>query len=650
MTTISIDDGLHNFTTIWNHVECGIVIVDATTREILDINPVAARMVGDDPSKIVGKRCHKFICPAEVNACPIMDKGQIVDRSERKFIRANGESVPIIKSVAKIQYRGRLALLESFTDIGNLKEAEAKLLQFRVAEQANQAKSDFLSRMSHEMRTPMNAIIGMTKISKGTDDVSRLKYCLSQIEVSASHLLGLINDVLDMSKIEAGKLELDNVPLNIEDILKKICGLVIEQMEEKGIRFHLEINKHMDMRFRGDELRISQVIANLMSNAVKFTPSGGRITLFAEEVERRETTSLLRFRVEDTGIGMTADQIGMLFSAFEQTDKSISRRYGGTGLGLSISKSIIEKMNGTVEVVSTPGKGSVFTATMDLERMPLKVGQSSACGRVLSGLRVLVIDPDAYGRNSFSFLRECGDNVVDELNDARNACDLVAKAARDGKPYDAVFVAHMLSDMTCLDLMGECAAASSPSRWIMLAAFSEWTNIEADARAVGLDKFLPKPLFPSDILDMLETLVHRNCPLQEKHDEIPDFSDITILLAEDVAINREIFAALLEKTDVHIDFAENGVEAVAKFKSDPRRYNCIIMDVQMPEMDGYEATEAIRALDCERAAKIPIIAMTANVFTDDIKRCLDSGMNDHMAKPIDEKAVMQKIHLHCKLA
>ncbi len=502
--------------------------------------------------------------------------------------------------------------------------------------------------MSHEMRTPMNAIIGMTKISKSTDDVPRLKYCLSQIEVSAAHLLDLINDVLDMSKIEAGKLELDNAPLNIEDILKKICGLVTEQIEGKGIKFHLEISKHIDMRFKGDELHLSQVIANLMSNAVKFTPSGGCITLSAEEAERRSATSLLRFRVEDTGIGMTADQVGKLFGVFEQTDKSISRRYGGTGLGLSISKSIVEKMNGAIEVASTPGKGSVFTVTMELERMSQKTGQSSPCGRAISGVRVLVVDPDLYGRNSFAFLRECGDNVVDEADDARNACALAAKAERDGVPYDAIFIAYSLQDMLGLDLAKDAAIAASADRLVMLAAFSEWTSIESDARAAGVDKFLPKPLFPSDILDMLETLVRRDGPPQEQYDETPDFSGFTILLAEDVAINREIFASLLEKSNIRIDCAKNGLEAVATFKADPGRYDCIIMDVQIPEMDGYEATRAIRALDCERAGTVPIIAMTANVFTDDIKRCLDCGMNDHLPKPIDEKAVMQKIRVHCK--
>ena len=247
MNKKSENDALQRFETIWEHVECGIAIIDAETRKILAINPVAARMFGDDINKIVGKSCHRFICPAEHKSCPIMDLGQVVDRAERLFVRSDGKTIPIIKSVAKIQYNGRLALLESFTDISTLKEAEKKLRLLKITEEGNRAKSDFLSRMSHEMRTPLNAIIGMTKITEDSNDLARLKYCLSMISVSADHLLGLINDVLDMSKIEAGKLELELAPLNLEQILIKNCSLISEKADERKISMRVDIDRHMNL-------------------------------------------------------------------------------------------------------------------------------------------------------------------------------------------------------------------------------------------------------------------------------------------------------------------------------------------------------------------------------------------------------------------
>ncbi|MCL1895877.1 MAG: PAS domain S-box protein [Clostridiales bacterium] len=279
MENVTIQDALERFETIWENVECGISIVDAETREILDINPVAVGMFGRDKSEIIGKRCHEVFCPSEEHSCPIMDKNQVVDRSQRRFVKASGDIIPIIKSVAKIKYKGRLALLESFTDISNLKKAEEQFRLMTIAEQANQAKSEFLSRMSHEMRTPLNAIIGMTKIAESTEELEKIVYCLSTIGQSANHLLGLINDILDMSKIESGKFELDSAPFTIEEVLKKIFNLVVEQTEIKKIKLNIFMDKSAGIEYIGDELRLSQVIMNLMSNAVKFTPNGGEIHL-----------------------------------------------------------------------------------------------------------------------------------------------------------------------------------------------------------------------------------------------------------------------------------------------------------------------------------------------------------------------------------
>ena len=386
----------------------------------------------------------------------------------------------------------------------------------------SRAKSDFLSRMSHEIRTPMNAIIGMTKIADNTNDIGKLRYCLATIGVSSAQLLGLINDILDVSKIEAGKFELDFAPFNIEKSLMKVCNLIIDSAERKGQKFDVILGNNMRVHYLGDELRLSQVITNLLSNAVKFTPENGTITLTVEEKQRKEDGSVLRFTVADTGIGMTQEQIGRLFTSFEQADESITRKFGGTGLGLSISKSIIDKMNGTIWVDSEINKGTAFTFEIELKWSAQQSGGAIFNGITPSDLKLLIVE---------------------------------------GKETE----------------------------------------------------------------------------------DVPDFSDVTLLLAEDVDINREIFITLLENTNVKIDIAENGLIAVQKFTAHPEQYNMIIMDVQMPEMDGYEATKTIRALDLPKAKSIPIIAMTANAFKEDVDKCIACGMNDHLAKPVDIKVVIGKI-------
>jgi len=367
----------------------------------------------------------------------------------------------------------------------------------------------------------MNAIIGMTKIADTTDHIDRLKYCLNMISSSSAHLLGIINDVLDMSEIDTGRFELENVPLSIRNTLKKVSGAVHDMVESKKQAFEVRIGDGMSHSYIADDLRLTQVLSNLLSNAIKFTPEGGKITLSADVAGQNETTDSIRFTISDTGIGMSADQQRRLFSAFEQADGGASRRYGGTGLGLAISQSIVERMGGKIRVESTPGAGSVFIFDVDLERA--SVPGDGAQGSGDSG-----------------------------------------KPESSGKAADSVSA-------------------------------------------------------------------------------VPDLSSIRILLVDDVDINREIFIALLEDTGISIDVAENGLDAIGKLKESPGKYDLIIMDIQMPVMDGFQATRLIRDMDFPNAKTIPIIAMTANALKEDVNRCIECGMDDHLAKPIDEKSVIGKI-------
>ena len=638
-------DELRNFETIWEKVESGMVIIDAEAREIMNVNPAAIRMLNLRKDHIIGKSCQEVFCPTQ--QCPIMDLGQKIDRSERKFVRTDGKMIPIIKSVSKIHYDGRPALLETFADISHIKEAEEQLRLLHVTEQANSAKSDFISKMSHEMRTPMNAIIGMAQIAAKTDDVEKLKYCLNNIEISSTHLLGLINDVLDMSKIEAGKFELENVPLNIEEMLIKVCNLINERIEQKSINFRVTLGKGMRVNYVGDEFRLSQVITNLISNSVKFTPEGGKIELTAQEVRGEDDYGILRFSVKDSGIGMTDDQVGRLFKPFEQANSSTARQFGGTGLGLVISKNIVEKMDGRIWAESEYGEGSEFIFEVRLERQAQQNGSVTAS---TMDIDVLIADSDRQSREYFKDIIDYFGIKADVAPSGEKAIEFVKAATATQKKYNIIFIDCSLLDNDSIETLENIKnEADKNTEIIIVTSFLKWDSIiKKKASLIGAKRFISKPLFPSTIMNSINEVIGTTTQhfKSEKTKDLPDFSDIMLLFVEDVEINREIFITLLESTKVKMDIAENGLIAVQKFKENPDKYDMIIMDIQMPIMDGYEATRTIRSLDSERAKNIPIIAMTANVFKEDIEKCLENGMNDHLAKPIDIAAVTQKIELY----
>jgi len=525
---------------------------------------------------------------------------------------------------------------------------KAETALYKAEQEANRAKSEFLSRMSHEMRTPMNAIIGMTKIAETTDDVSRLKYCLDTIGVSSGHLLSIINDVLDMSKIEAGKFELENVPMNIEKMLMKVCNIVIGNMEKKNQKFNVLLSKNLNLSYIADDLRLSQVITNLLSNAVKFTPVDGKITLAVEETGRNEHTNTLRFSIADTGIGMTDEQISRLFNAFEQADGSVSRKYGGTGLGLVISKSIVEKMGGRIWVESEPGSGTTFSFEVILERA-LHQDTVIFDGIRPGDIRLLIVESDDDTRNHFLSITDSFGISADSAASIGETLALLNECENANRAYDIIFLDYDLPGINGIDFISELSGRIDKNTAIIITTYVEWHRIEKFAHDNRLTRFIAKPLFPSSVLDAINEVVGsalKELDIKTKTEaeaEVPDLSDVRIILAEDVEINREIFIALLEQTRISIDVAENGLAAVSMFSENPDKYNLIIMDIQMPEMDGYQATRTIRAMDIPKAKSIPIIAMTANAFKEDIDRCLESGMNDHLAKPIDEKIVIEKI-------
>jgi CheY-like chemotaxis protein len=535
-------------------------------------------------------------------------------------------------------------MMHNITDIRRAQE-RAEEARF-AAEEASAAKSTFLSNMSHEMRTPMNAIIGMTAIGRGSGDVDRKDYCFGKIEDASTHLLGVINDILDISKIEAGKFELSPSEFSFEKMLAKVVNVVNFRVEEKGQEFSVRIDENIPDHLFGDDQRLAQVVANLLSNAVKFTPEGGAIKLNTELVEQTGEECIVRISVTDTGIGISEEQKLRLFTSFEQADSGISRRFGGTGLGLAISKNIVEMMDGDIYAESEPGRGSVFTFTVKLgvaEAAQGARGGILAPGVSLASLRALVVDDSEDVLDYFLEIAKRIGFKCDAAPGGREALSLIDE--RGG--YDIYFIDWKMPDMDGIELSRIISRRDTEHFVIVMISSAEWDNMEASAKEAGVYSFLPKPLFPSPIADIISECLGmrgRDDPANADGRSVAGaFKGKRVLFAEDVEINREILIALLEPTGLTLDCAENGIEAVEKFINNAGGYDMILMDMQMPELDGCEATRRIRALDDPRAKTVPIVAMTANVFREDVEKCIEAGMNDHIGKPIDIEEVLDKL-------
>ena len=512
--------------------------------------------------------------------------------------------------------------------------------------QASRAKGDFLSNMSHEMRTPMNAIIGMTAIGKSAQTIDKKDYAFNKIDDASRHLLGVINDVLDMSKIEANKLELSPADFEFEKMLQNVVNFINFRIDERRQKFYVNIDNKIPPALVGDDQRLAQVITNLLSNAVKFTPEDGAIYLDANLISEEDGVCLLQISVTDTGIGIDDEQKSRLFNAFEQAEAGTSRKFGGTGLGLVISKRIVELMGGDIWVESEPEKGSKFVFTVLLRRGSKERRRLLAEGVNWGNIRIFAVDDEPEIREFFMTLAKHLGISCDVASSGEEAVELLSF----NNNYDMYFIDWKLPGINGTELARRIRDETSHKFIVIVFSSVDWSIIEDEAREAGVDKFLPKPLFKSTIVDIINeclgvSAVTEKIEGAEKHH---DFSGHTILLAEDVEINREIVLVLLESTNLIIECAENGAQAYQMFLNAPEKYDMIFMDIQMPEMDGYEATRLIRTLDIPRAKEIPIVAMTANVFREDIERCLEAGMNAHVGKPLDFDEVLVTLYKYLK--
>ena len=508
----------------------------------------------------------------------------------------------------------------------------------RAAETANRAKSTFLSNMSHDIRTPMNAIIGFTTLAvSNMDDKERVQDYLSKILASGNHLLSLINDILDMSRIESCKIHLEETEANLSDVLHDLKTIVSGQIHAKQLELYMDAMDVTDEDVYCDKTRLNQVLLNLLSNAIKFTPAGGTVSVRLRQLPgTRKDREQYEIRVKDNGIGMSPEFAKKIFDPFERERSSTVSRIQGTGLGMAITKNIVDMMGGTIEIRTEPGKGTEFIIRVALRVQP----EHHRAERIaeLEGLKALVVDDDFNTCDSVTkMLVRVG--MRSEWTLSGKEAVLRARQSMDlGDAFHAYIIDWCLPDMNGIEVTRQIRSLGDGTPIIILTAY-DWADIEAEAKAAGVTAFCSKPMFMSDLRETLLTALGQS--QTETDDSVlpggsPDFRGKHILLAEDNELNREIAVEILSKYGFVVDTAENGVEAVKKIKeSKPGDYDLVLMDVQMPLMDGGEATRQIRALPDPALAKIPILAMTANAFEEDRKSALECGMNGFLSKPIN---------------
>lgn len=658
--------------TITNSAQDAILMMDDQGL-ITFWNPAAERILGYSKDEAVGKNLHALLAPEEYHAAfqaafpefQVSGQGPAIGKThEMKALRKDGKEIDISLGLSSVRMDRRWYAVGILKDISDRKQAEFKMRSMvedlaRVnvkleeaveranqaaidAQSANIAKSQFLANMSHEIRTPMNGVIGMTELLAGTDLTEEQRRFVNVIQNSAESLLSVINDILDYSKIDAGKLDIEVIDFDLRTMLEDTAEMLAVRAQEKGLEFTLRVDPEINSRLRGDPVRLRQILVNLGGNAIKFTPSGEvsiQVTVEAKSGDHQK----LRFEVKDTGIGIPIEKQDILFNAFEQVDASTTRRYGGTGLGLAISKHLAKLLGGEIGVISSLGEGSTFWFTANFD---IQTGLESEILHppvAIRGSRMLVVDDNPTNRMILAEQLESWGVRHQETDSAGQAIQLLKNAHAQGDPFSV-----LITDMQMPDVDGEMLCQSVKSdpeiadTLMILMTSLGWRGDAKRLREIGFSAYLTKPVKQSHLFDCLVNVLGSKCMVQtpappewaaDQILEEPLRRSHRILLAEDSPVNQLVAVRMLEKMGYQVDAVADGSEAIQMLAKKP--YDLVLMDVQMPVMDGFTATISIRSRNVQVLnAEIPIIAMTANAMQGDRERCLEMGMNDYISKPV----------------
>ena len=534
-----------------------------------------------------------------------------------------------------------------FTDIDQeMRESMARnetlRIALEVAEEANKAKTAFLSNMSHEIRTPMNAIIGLNSIALNDPETSgKTKEYLEKIGSSARHLLNIINDILDMSRIESGRMVIRHEEFSFSKALEQVNTIISGQCRDKGLHYDCRLSEKMDEYYIGDDMKLRQLLINILGNAVKFTPAGGTVTFVIEETARFDRKVTLRFTISDTGIGMSKEYLPKLFDPFSQEDSSSTNRCGSSGLGMPITKSIVELMNGTIDVQSEKGKGTTFTVTVTLDESE-RQDTAEAGDLQPHEISVLAVDDDPIACEHAKIVLEQVGIGCETAASGREALEMVKMRHARREDYNLILVDWRMPEMDGVETARRIREIVGQEAAIIILTSYNWDDVADEARAAGVDTFVPKPLFAGNVMNEFRAAFRRkNKALMSA---TADLAGRRILLAEDVSVNAEIMMMVLAARDIQADLAENGRIAVDTFTAHPAGYyDAILMDMRMPEMDGLEATRTIRAINRADAKTIPIIALTANAFDEDVQRSMQAGLNAHLSKPVEPETLYRTL-------
>ena len=528
----------------------------------------------------------------------------------------------------------------------SLSKSQALSDALKAAEEASKAKTIFLSSMSHEIRTPMNAIIGLDNLALHEPGISdTTKSYLEKIGTSAQHLLSLINDILDMSRIESGRMTLRNEEFSFPKLIEQINTIFSGQAKEKKLEYNCRIKGNLDEFYIGDSVKLRQVLINILGNAVKFTPEGGNVDLIVEKTADFDKKSALKFMIKDTGIGMSKEYLPKIFETFSQEDSGATNKYGSSGLGMAITKSIVEMMNGKIEVESEKGKGTTFTVTVTLMTSDKSAAVSDDVDIKPHEMNVLVIDDDPIACDHAKLILEKIGIAAEIAHSGKEAIEMVKLRHARREPYNLIIVDWQMPEMNGLEVTRQIREIIGNETAIIILTAYNWDDIIGEAKAVGVDSFIAKPLFSGSLLEEFKkALRKKNQTAAAQEVKKADLKGKKILLAEDMPVNAEIMIMVLQMREIDAEHAENGRIALEMFEKSPENYySAILMDMRMPEMDGLEATQKIRALDRADAKTVPIIALTANAFDEDVQRSLQAGLNAHLSKPVEPDVLFETL-------